>query len=174
MQGDRKSRTPRPNRFRVRVQAISAVVGLRAAAAQSLLLPERGQYAQASLRWAALTPASPLCRSCAQTGCQTGRHHVWYPAAAEKVQPAPASMWLFKCRPGMRRPGSSRLPRRCWAFLSAFLLFATLLTAPWWWPWILWRHATTSFVTVGPGGSSHKLRAAVSQHAPQPCVRELH
>ena len=51
----------------------------------------------------------------------------------------------------MRKQPARRVSKRLLAFLSAAALLGTLLSAPWWWPWLLWRHATTSFVTVGAG-----------------------
>ena len=73
----------------------------------------------------------------------------WAAERRECDRPDPAGR---ACRQGMRRAGSGRVSKRTLAFLSALLLLATLFTAPWWWPWMLWRRATTSFVTVGPGG----------------------
>ena len=59
--------------------------------------------------------------------------------------------WSWRsCRPAMRRRACTPSTRTL-AFLAVVVLTVTIFAAPWWWPWLLWRESTTSFVSAGPG-----------------------
>ena len=43
--------------------------------------------------------------------------------------------------------------KRLLALVSLVAILATLISAPWWWTWLLWRPSSTSFASSGPGQS---------------------
>ena len=55
-------------------------------------------------------------------------------------------------------PSCSRRQRRaCLAVgvcIGLLLLCVVAFSAPWWWPWLLWRTSATSFASIGPGKTS--------------------
>ncbi|CAL5227917.1 g10962 [Coccomyxa viridis] len=59
--------------------------------------------------------------------------------------------------PACRRvlPSCNRRQRRACLAVGACLgllaLCGLAFSAPWWWPWLLWRDSTTSFASIGPG-----------------------
>lgn len=75
-------------------------------------------------------------------------------------------------RPSFERRSSSfprKMRRQPWSgvrkviltVLSLVILVASLVTWPWWYPWLIWRDSNTSWVTTGPGKQYFFLFALV-------------